>query len=455
MRLTLHSRSDPYNPAKLPRRRRFLPFALPDLDESELEGIRQALDSGWITSGPKVSKFEAEFAVTVGFKHAVAVNSCTAAMHLALEAIGLQRGDEVITTPYTFAATAEVIRYFDATPVFVDILPETLNINPALIESAITPRTRAIIPVHIGGLQAEMSSLHEIAAKHRLAVIEDAAHADPIAYGLWGKSRRPNTQTRDDNLKSTAACFSFYATKTITTGEGGMICTDDDTVAQRCRIMALHGISKDAWKRYTAEGSWYYEIIAPGYKYNMTDIAAAMGLAQLRKAERMLQRRKEIAQRYTEAFSRTLNLEPPTGHEFHSWHLYMLRLRGAASGKMTAGDQTSLRDEPRPPKADGKSKMTAQRLEAEYREGETLGQMRGRFIAALKARNIGASVHFIPLHIHPYYRETYGYKPEDFPVAYREYLREVSLPIYSRMSDDDVADVITAVQEIAEMDALS
>ncbi len=401
-------------------RQKFLPFALPDIGQEEFEEIRDALASGWVTSGPKVSKFEAEFANAVGAKHAVAVNSCTAAMHLALEAIGLQRGDEVITTPYTFAATAEVIRYFDAKPVFVDIRPDTFNINPDLIEAAITSRTRAIIPVHIGGLPADMEAIHRIAMKHGLAVIEDAAHADPFAYRGWANPQIPNHEPQTA-LPSDAVCFSFYATKTITTGEGGMIVTNSDAIAERCRIMALHGISKDAWKRYTAEGAWYYEIIAPGFKYNMTDVAAAMGLAQLSKAERMLRRRRQIAKMYDDAFAPNSKLQVPSSNDGHAWHLYMLRLnvgRGRES-------------------------------EARGRKSE-VGQVRARFIEELKRRNIAASVHFIPLHVHPYYRQTYGYKPEDFPNAYQEFLREVSLPVYSRMTDGDVADVIVAVQEIVE-----
>lgn len=437
-------RPDSRIPATLRRRQKFLPFALPDLDESELAEIREALDSGWITTGPKVSRFEAEFARAVGAKHAIAVNSCTAAMHLALEAVGVQRGDEVITTPYTFAATAEVIRYFDAKPVFVDVHRETLNIDPSLIEQAITPRTKVIIPVHIGGLQAEMQAIHEIARRHGIAVIEDAAHADPIIYGKWIELYAPIPeplrkesfgQTPNHKLRSAAVCFSFYATKTITTGEGGMICTDSDEIADRCRIMALHGISKDAWKRYTAEGSWYYEIIAPGYKYNMTDVAAAMGLAQLKKAERMLARRRQIAKMYDDAFQENSRLQVPRSNDGHAWHLYMLRLND--NGSRTPGSKDSFGGA-----GDQWSEVGGRRFD--------VGTVRAKFMEELKARNIGASVHFIPLHLHPYYRETYGYKPEDFPVAYREYLREVSLPIYSRMSDADVADVVDAVLAIVE-----
>lgn len=401
----------------------FLPFALPDLDDTELIQIKEALDSGWITTGPKTKQFEAEFAAAVGAKHAIAVNSCTAAMHLALEAVGLQRGDEVITTPYTFAATAEVVRYFDAKPVLVDICPADFNLNPALIEAAITERTKAIIPVHMAGLAANLQAIYDLAAHYHLAVIEDAAHAYPTRYlgRMIGSGGFAPTVPA-------VICFSFYPTKTLTTGEGGMICTNDDAIADRCRIMALHGISRDAWKRYTTEGNWYYEIIAPGYKYNLTDIASALGLAQLAKAERMWQRRCMIADAYNRAFQAQSALQIPCGVERyaptslpgasvspeagayqHAWHLYMLRLNL-----------------------------------------EQLRIDRGQFIVKLKERNIGTSVHFIPLHLHPYYRETYGYKPEAFPIAYQEYQREISLPIYSKMSDQDVADVIEAVFDILE-----
>lgn len=380
-------------------RETFLPFALPDIDETELAEVREALFSGWVTTGPKTRQFEAEFAAAVNAKHAIAVNSCTAAMHLALEAIGLERGDEVITTPYTFAATAEVIRYFDARPVLVDICRDDFNLNPELLEAAITPRTKAIIPIHIAGLPADLDAIQAVAQKHGLAVIEDAAHAFPTMY-----------KGRMIGQISDFTCFSFYATKTITTGEGGMICTDNDAWAERCRIMALHGISKDAWKRYTAEGSWYYEIIAPGYKYNMTDVAAAMGLAQLRKAHTMWQRRREIAQVYNQAFANHPALQIPTDRpdSQHAWHLYMLRLRP---------DQLPLD--------------------------------RAQFITKLKEKNIGTSVHFIPLHLHPYYRETYGYQPDDFPMAYQEYQKEISLPIYSKMSLSDVEYVIESVLTLA------
>lgn len=383
-----------------------LPFALPDLDQTELDQIQDALGSGWITTGPKVRQFELQFGDVVGARNAVAVNSCTAALHLALEAIGVQRGDEVITSTYTFAATAEVVRYFDARPVLVDVRPTDLNMDPGLIEPAITERTRAIVPVHIAGLPAELEPIYELAERYGLAVVEDAAHAFPARYRGQMIGRAAETGQR--GFKH-LVCFSFYATKTLTTGEGGMIITDDDDLADRCRVMALHGISRDAWKRYSAEGSWYYEIGAPGFKYNMTDIAAAMGLAQLAKAERMWSRRALVAARYTQALCEVPQVEVPFDRSDcqHAWHLYMLRLNL-----------------------------------------ERLGIDRAQFVEELRARKIGSSVHFIPLHLHPYYRETYGYQPQDLPVAAREYAREVSLPIYSKMSDDDVASVIDAAQDI-------
>lgn len=389
----------------LSTRSNYLPFTLPDIGHEEFEQVKEALESGWITTGPKTKQFEVEFAAAVGAKHAIAVNSCTAALHLALEAVGVKQGDEVITTPYTFAASAEVIRYFDAMPILVDVDKRCLNMKPSLIEAAITSRTKAILPIHIAGLPAEMDAIYTIAAKHKLAVIEDAAHAFPTKYkGQF----IGNTGNRDTKA---AACFSFYATKTISTGEGGMICTEDDDIADRCRIMALHGISRDAWKRYTAEGSWYYEIIAPGYKYNFTDIAAGVGIAQLHRANNMWKRRCEIAAQYDRAFAGQLTLETPFNRADcqHSWHLYMLRLN-------------------------------LDRLQID----------RNQFIEELKAQNIGTSVHFIPLHLHPYYRDKYGYKPADYPVSYSEYLREISLPIYSKMTDQDVQDVIDTTLRICQ-----
>jgi len=419
----------------------FLPFALPDVGESELQEIKEVLESGWITTGPKVRRFEQEFAEYVGAPYAVAVNSCTAAMHVALEAVGVRAGDFVITTPYTFAATAEVIRYFDATPVFVDVEADTFNIDPqSLVETiddlkrcvsgggvptrvsvaramghvsrrqtaahaddACGGAIRAVIPVHIAGHPCDMEAVTAIASSYGLSLVEDCAHACSAS-----SKGRPVGSAPPGGVPW-AACFSFYATKTLATGEGGMITTDSERWADRFRMMSLHGISKDAWKRYTAQGSWRYEILAPGYKYNMTDLAAALGLAQLRKVESMRQRREEIAVRYNDAFGGEPALHVPHVQQGvqHAWHLYMLRLNV-----------------------------------------DCLTIDRDAFIVELKKRQIGTSVHFIPLHLHPYYEATYGYMPTDFPVAYREFTREISLPIYSAMTDADVQDVIDAVLDV-------
>jgi perosamine synthetase len=381
----------------------WLPFALPDIDDDERREVAEVLSSGWITTGPKVRDFEESFAAYVGATHAVAVNSCTAALHLALEAAGVRRGDRVVTTPYTFAATAEVIRYFHATPVFVDVEPDSLNLDPARLEDAIEG-ARAVIPVHLAGYPCRIDEIRRIARRHEVTVIEDAAEALPT-----------RAAGRLVGTLSDFTCFSFYATKAVATGEGGMLCTEDADRAERCRLMSLHGISRDAWKRYRADGSWCYEIVAPGYKYNMTDLAAALGLAQLRKVDRMWARRAEIALRYDSAFADLFELERPhrdPAHQ-HAWQLYMLRLR-----------------------------LDRMRID------------RAAFVDELKRRNVGASVHFIPLHLHPYYRDTYGFVPDDFPVAHREFLREVSLPIYSRMTDDDVADVVEAVRSIVQAHAV-
>jgi perosamine synthetase len=394
----------------------FLPFCLPLIENDEIEEVLETLRSGWITTGPKTKKFEEEFKKYIGSKYSIAVNSCTAALHLALEAIGLKEGDEVITSPMTFASTAEVIRYFNAKPVFVDIDKITMNIDPERIETYLAskinshaPSTKAIIPVHYAGYPCELDSILEISKKYDLRIIEDAAHAFPTSY------KRKMVGTLGD-----ITCFSFYATKNITTGEGGMITTENEEYADRMRIMSLHGISKDAWKRYTAEGSWYYEIIAPGYKYNLTDIAAALGLAQLKKADIFWKRRTQIATMYNEGFKDLIEMDTPLMEENgkkgcresengtkQSWHLYVIKLNL-----------------------------------------EHLTIDRNTFIDELKTKGIGTSVHFIPLHIHPYYRNVFGYKPEDFPIAYETYKRIVSLPIYPKMTDTDVERVIDAVIDV-------
>src|SRR5437868_1725366 len=320
------------------RRKTFLPFALPHITQAEIDEVVDTLRSGWLTTGPKTKRFEREFAARVGAPYALAVNSATAAMHLALDAIGLQPGDEVIVPVYTFTATAEVVVYCGARPVFVDVDPVTCNLDPTQLEKHITAKTRAIMVVHIAGLPAELDAIQAIARAHNLPVIEDAAHAFPAKYrGLM------------IGTMSDLTAFSFYATKTLATGEGGMLTTANPAYAERAAMMALHGISRDAWKRYTAEGSWYYEVLQAGYKYNMTDIAAALGVHQLARSEWLWERRRTIARRYTEAFSQLPELEPPPctsdkggvaetsrsgspvppdpDHVEHAWHLYLLRLR--------------------------------------------------------------------------------------------------------------------------------
>ncbi len=377
----------------------FLPFALPHITQAEIDEVVDTLRSGWLTTGPKTKRFEREFAEYIGSPYALAVNSATAAMHLALDAIGLQPDDEVIVPVYTFTATAEVVVYFRARPVFVDVDPVTCNLDPLQLEKHITKRTRAIMVVHIAGLPAEMDAIQAIAKAYNLPVIEDAAHAFPAKY-----------RGRMIGTIGDLTAFSFYATKALSTGEGGMLTTSNPAYAERASIMALHGISRDAWKRYSAEGSWYYEVLRAGYKYNMTDIAAAIGLHQLARSAWLLERRKKIARRYTEAFSSIPQLETPPdpAHVEHAWHLYLLRLHL-----------------------------------------ERLTITREAFIQALTKANIGSSVHFIPLHLHPFYRDTYQLVAEDFPVALNSYQRVISLPIYPGMTDEDVEDVIAVVEEIA------
>jgi len=377
---------------------RYLPFHVPDLGHEEERSVVETLRSGWLTTGPKVKKFEERFAAAVGAKHAVAVNSGTAALHLALEAAGVKAGDEVVVPTMTFAATAEVVLYLGAKPVLADCRPDTLNLDPDSFAKAVTRRTKAVIPVHFGGLPCEMDRILRIARRSKLAVIEDAAHTFPASY-----RGKPVGSIGD------VTCFSFYATKTITTGEGGMATTQDAALAERMRLMSLHGISKDAWKRYTANGTWRYDIVAPGYKYNLTDIAAALGLEQLKKAERMRRVRERYAKAYDAAFA-GLPLELPARPDrgsVHAWHLYPLRL-----------------DLPR------------------------LRLSRDAFIDRLKELGIGTSVHFIPLHLHPFYRKTFGYKPQDFPNAAAAFERSVSLPLYSKMTEADVRRVAGAVTHI-------
>ena len=377
----------------------FLPFALPEIGDDEIAEVVDTLKSGWLTTGPKARRFEADFAAFLGDTglHCIAVNSATAGLHLALEAIGIGPGDEVITTTHTFTATAEVVRYLGADVKLVDIDPATLNIDPRAVEAAIGPRTRAILPVHYAGLAADMPAILEIARRHGLKVIEDAAHALPSTSA----GRLVGT------LASDATVFSFYANKTITTGEGGMLVTRDPALAARAQVMRLHGMSRDAFDRFTASvPSWSYEVIAPGFKYNLTDIAAALGLHQLKKAHAFQQRRAQIAAQYDAALAGLPLITPPRplAGEMHAWHLYALRL------------------------ADG------------------AGVERNTFIERLYAQGIGASVHYIPLHLHPYWRERYALDAAMFPASQHAYERLVSLPLYTRMTDADVQRVAAAVR---------
>jgi dTDP-4-amino-4,6-dideoxygalactose transaminase len=381
----------------------FLPFALPDIGEAEIAEVVDTLRSGWVTTGPKAARFEREFARFLGAAdngeglHCIAVNSATAGLHLAAEALGIGPGDEVITTTHTFTATAEVVRYLGADVKLVDIDPATLNIDVAAIEAAITARTKAIMPVHFAGLAADMSAIHVLAARHGLKMIEDAAHALPTTCG----GRLVGT------LGSDATVFSFYANKTITTGEGGMLVTRDAALAARAKVMRLHGMNRDAFDRFTAKvPSWYYEIVAPGYKYNLTDIAAALGLQQLKRAEAFRARREAIAAAYDDAFAGLPLVLPPRAQpgDTHAWHLYVLRL---------ADDAPIGRD---------------------------------TLIERLFAAGIGCSVHYIPLHLHPYWRERYGLQPAQFPHSQHAYERMLSIPLFSRMSDGEVERVIAAVR---------
>ncbi len=378
----------------------FLPFALPDIGEDEINEVVDSLKSGWLTTGLKTKQFEQDFADFIGNNvEAVAVNSATAGLHLALEAIGIGEGDEVITTPYTFTSTAEVIRYLGAHPVFVDIDSNTFNMDPAKIESAITTRTKAIMPVHVAGLACDMEPILAIAKKYNLKVVEDAAHALPTIYNgkLIG------------TLDSDITVYSFYATKTITTGEGGMIVTRNAEYAKRCQVMRLHGISRNVFDRYTSnKPSWHYEIVAPGYKYNLTDLASSIGIHQLKKAWTFQHKRQQMADVYDKAFKGLPITLPPHAKQgdTHAWHLYVLRLQ--ASLKIT-------RDE---------------------------------FIQRMAEKGIGCSVHFIPLHLHPYWRETYQLKETDFPCALANYQQAVSLPLYTKMTEEDQQKVIEGVKEV-------
>jgi dTDP-4-amino-4,6-dideoxygalactose transaminase len=375
-----------------------IPFHKPYISEEEIAEVVDTLKSGWITMGPKTIRFEEEFTRYISSKYAIAVNSGTAALHLAVKAIDLRPGDEVIIPTTTFTATGEVICYGNAVPVIVDVERETHNISVAAIEKAITPKTKAIIPVHMAGQPCDMDEIIQLARAHRLFVIEDAAHAIPA----WYRKRRIGAI-------ADLTCFSFYSTKPLATGEGGMVTTEKEDWAERVRTLRLHGISKDAWKRYSKGGSWYYEVIEPGFKYNMMDLQASLGIAQLRKVDWLWEKRKEIARRYTDAFASTGCIIPPSvkADRQSAWHLYIIKLHL-----------------------------------------ESLSIDRNSFIEKLRGRGIETSVHFIPLHRHPFYRNTFGLTPEGFPNAEWVYERSISLPIYPGMTDPEVDYVIEQVIDL-------
>ena len=374
-----------------------VPFHRAPVGEEEALAVCEVIRSGWITMGPKTFEFEKEFAKYVGAPHAIAVATGTAALHLALEAAGVREGDEVLLPTTTFTATAEAVTYLKARPVLVDVEPATMNLDPEDAARRISPRTKAIIPVHLGGQPCDMKEIQNLAREHNLRIIEDAAHALPSEY-----------RGKRIGQISEFTCFSFYATKTLTTGEGGMVTTENPAAAERIRLMRLHGIERDAWKRYRDEGSWRYQVLEAGFKYNLTDFQSAIGLVQLAKCDRMRQAREMIAQRYNDVFSSTEELLLPAtlSDRTTSWHLYILRLR-------------------------------LDRLRVD----------RDDFVRKINERGVACSVHFIPLHLQPYYQRAYGYKAGDFPSAEMQFRSCLSLPIFPGMNDAEVEHVTRVVQE--------
>ncbi|MBN1123031.1 MAG: DegT/DnrJ/EryC1/StrS family aminotransferase [Anaerolineae bacterium] len=381
-----------------PKRKEFLVYGKPEILQPEIDEMVETLKSGWIGTGPRVQRFQEAFKEYTGAEHVLAVNSCTAALHLALVALGIGPGDEVITSPMTFAATANVITHVGATPVFADIDRETLNIDPAEIERVITPRTKAIIPIHFAGRACDMDAINAIASAHNVAVIEDAAHAAGTIY--HGK----HAGTLGD-----IAAFSFYATKNVVTGDGGMVTTNDADLAEQIRVLSLHGLSKDAWKRYSSSGFQHYDVVFPGYKYNMTDMEAALGIHQLERLEENIARREEIWARYDEAFQ-DLPVDIPAPAEpdtRHARHLYTLLI-----------------------------------------DIDAVEITRDDVLNALQAENIGTGVHYRALHLQPFYQELLGHEPEDFPNTLHVSDRTISIPISTLLTDEDIEDVIAALYRI-------
>jgi dTDP-4-amino-4,6-dideoxygalactose transaminase len=378
-------------------RNTFLSFSPPSLGDAERTEVMDTLNSDWITTGPKTKAFEKKLMDYVAAPGIVALNSCTAGLHVGLVALGVGPGDEVIVPAMTFCATANVVEHVGARPVLVDVCPDTLNLDPAAVAKAITPRTKAIIPVHYAGHPVDLDAIFALAKQHGLLVMEDAAHALPAKYkGVMVGSR------------SNLAAFSFYATKNLTTIEGGCL-TGDPALVDKARIIGHHGMNRDAWKRFDKSGSWYYEVVLPGFKYNMTDVQAAIGLHQLDRLAGFQKRRREVVAAYAKGFQNLAALQLPVERPEveSSWHLYVIRLN--------------------------LNHLTIDR---------------NAFIEELKARNIGTSVHYLPVHMHPFYRDKYGYKPEDCPVAADAFSRMLTLPLHPGLTDQDVQDVVTAVRDV-------
>lgn len=379
-------------------REKFLIFGSPLIEEPEIEEVVHSMRTGWLGTGPKVTRFENIFKEYTGAKHAMALNSCTAGLHLAMIVAGIRAGDEVITTPMTFCATANTIVHTGAKPVFVDVDRKTMNIDPNQVEEAITPRTRAIVPVHFAGRPCNMDAIMDIAKRHDLIVIEDAAHC----IEGWYKGKKVG------NIGD-ITCFSFYVTKNIVTGEGGMVTTNKDIWADRVKMYGLHGMNKDAWKRYSDEGFKHYQVVFPGFKYNMMDIQASIGIHQMERVDKYLKRREEIWQMYDEAFADLPFFTPalPEPDTVHARHLYTILV-----------------------------------------DIEKAGKSRDEVQQELYEMNIGTGIHFISLHLHDYYRKTYGFKPDDFPDARFISERTISLPLSAKLTDEDAEDVINAVRNI-------
>lgn len=398
-----------------------VPFFRPELDETEIAEVVETLRSGWLTTGPRTRRFEESFAGAVGARWAVALNSCTAALHLATEALGLAPDQAVLVPTMTFAASAEIVRYAGAVPVLIDCDAETLNMSLDDAEARLDElrsgslhaglgsvgEAVGVIPVHVGGRMMDVSALGDLARRHGLWIVEDAAHAFPAA---WRPSPEAPWQ-RCGERTADVTCYSFYANKTITTGEGGMAVTERDELAERIRSLSLHGLSKDAWGRYTSRGAWDYRIIAAGYKYNLTDVASALGLHQLARAEEMRQARERVATEFIERLAEVeeIALPRPPADRIHSWHLFQIQLHL-----------------------------------------ERLSIDRDAFLEELRARGVGFSVHWRPLHLHPYYQETFGWRPEHLPVASEVWKRTVSLPIFPAMTAEERSAVVGAVRQICE-----